>query len=254
MSERIWIDTPESVDLSLEPAGLGTRFLAALIDGLIMGGALFLLMMLSVGMGLFGAEMMGPGDLLGIGLLYAVLLLLFGLLFIAYKPFFEAIWNGQTPGKRWVGIRVVQANGLPVGIGSVIIRNLMRFVDVLPFYYMVGIISLLATRRNQRLGDLAAGTMVVYDRPAALPTVPVQLNHQPWCDLDRLREHVKRLNEADLAAARGYWARRSTMSNEVKLRIAPQVAQGLVQRMGWTEPLPPFPDDFIEEVLFVRAQ
>lgn len=80
---------------------------------------------------------------------------------------FELLWSGQTPGKRAVGIRVVTSGGYSLRLGDSLIRNLMRAVDFLPFMYGVGLLSLLLTRHSQRLGDLVAGTLVVYQQAGA---------------------------------------------------------------------------------------
>lgn len=252
---QIRIDTPESVDLALEPAGFGSRFIAALLDGVIQYVVGFLLSLVAIpsAVALISVEESGP-EALGFAVL-AILLLAFGLLFFLYKLLLEAFWNGQTIGKRVAGIRVVQANGMPAGFLAIAIRNILRIVDYLPGYYIIGSVCILATDKKQRLGDMAAGTVVVRDRPAGAPLVPVgQLTHSPRTDLNLLREYVIRLSEQDLAAARGYWERRSQMTPENRPRVALQVAQALAAKMNWPEPLPPYPDDFIEEVLFVRAR
>lgn len=250
--DPIRIDTPESVDLALEPVGLGSRFLAAVIDALVQYGVLLALLLVAVPTLSLSAAL----NELALGTMNAVLAILLlaaALLFFLYKLLFEALWNGQTLGKRAAGIRVVQANGMPVTFLQVVIRNLLRIIDYLPAYYCIGAICVLATRRRQRLGDLAAGTVVVRDRPAELPVVPDRLSHTPATDLTRLREHVLRLSEEDLLPARGYWLRRMQLDGASRARVAARVAEGLAARMGWTDPLPPYPDDFIEEVLYVRA-
>ena len=82
------------------------------------------------------------------------------LIFFVYDVAFEVLAGGRTPGKRWNGLRVVRTGGQPVGFVSSTIRNLLRVVDLLPGFYLVGIVSILVTKRNQRVGDLAAGTIV----------------------------------------------------------------------------------------------
>jgi uncharacterized RDD family membrane protein YckC len=254
MSDQIRIDTPESVDLALEPAGLGSRFLAAMIDGLIQGGAAFLLFLILIpAMAVSNAVDLFKSNVVG-GVFVAILLLLFGFLLLGYKLLLEAFWNGQTVGKRVARIRVVRQNGLPVEFLQVLIRNLLRIVDYLPMYYMVGAITILASKRSQRLGDMVAGTVVVREKRAALPATPRQLSVQPPYDLGVLREHVLRLSEADLDAARGFWERRMQLEPMARYRVAANVAQGLAARMGWQEPVNVHPEFFIETVLFVRAQ
>jgi uncharacterized RDD family membrane protein YckC len=251
--DLIRIDTPESVDLALEPAGLGSRMLAAVVDGLVQGVAVFAIIVVAIALGAM-ADPFGPGGDLVVGSVYAILLLLLGLLFFLYKLLLEAFWNGQTLGKRVVGIRVVKANGLPVDFLQVLVRNLMRIVDYLPGYYILGSIVVLASHRGQRLGDMVAGTVVVRERRAALPTVPRALSFTPPFDLNVLREQVLRLSEQDLEPARGFWERRGMFESQARYRVALSVAQGLISRMGWQEQVMLHPEQLIEAVLFVRAQ
>ncbi len=253
--DHIRIDTPESVDLAMEPAGLGSRFIAALLDALIQYAVLFLFYLVGMPIAIAAISREGSWSETTGFLIIAILLVGTGLLFFLYKLLLEAFWNGQTVGKRVIGIRVVQANGMPAGFLTIAIRNLLRIVDYLPGYYIVGAVCVLATNKKQRLGDMAAGTIVVRDRPAGAPLIPVgHLSHSPTTDLNRLHEYVIRLPEGDLVAARGYWARRHEMAPQTRPRVALQIAQGLAAAMGWPDPLPPYPDDFIEEVLFVRAR
>lgn len=253
MSEYIRVDTPESVDLALEPAGLGSRFLASLIDGLIQWTAAFLVIMFAAAIAAVDPTEVLVSGVVG-GIFLSILLVVLGFLFLGYKLLLEAFWNGQTLGKRAAGIRVVRDNGLPVEFLQALVRNLMRIVDMLPSYYIVGAITVLASKRNQRLGDMVAGTVVVRDRRTAAPIVPTQLYHQPDYDLNLLREHVLRLAESDLEAARGFWERRQTLEVTARYRVAVRIAEALAARMNWQEPLPPHPEMFIEAVLYVRAQ
>lgn len=250
MSDMIRIQTPESVDLAYEPVGLGSRFQAAFLDGLIQLGAVIVIGLLMLATGIVTGW--GKFELLG-NITFAILLLLLGLLFGVYKMLFEAIWNGQTPGKRMAGIRVVRANGLPVTFLQVVIRNLMRIVDYLPGWYALGSLCLLFSKQHQRLGDMAAGTVVVRDRKAAAPVVPVSLNREASVDLERLTEHARRLTEADLAPVRSFLQRRNQIQIEHRTRIAWQLSDSLAAKMGWQERLQQ-PEAFLEEILFVRAK
>jgi len=251
VEHEIRIDTPESVDVALEPAGLGSRFLAALVDGLIQWAFVLLLVLAGVPTFFMAA---GEDSPFGEVMIFSLLALSVALLFFLYKLLLEAFWNGQTVGKRVAGIRVVQANGLPVTFAAVVVRNLLRIIDFLPGYYVVGAICALATQKRQRLGDMAAGCIVVRERPAGAPVLPAQLSHAPKTDLTRLREHALRLSEEDLGPARSFWQRRHDMEATARTRVAAEIAAGLAHRMNWQEPLPPYAEDFIEEVLYVRAQ
>lgn len=253
MSDSIRIDTPENVDLLMEPAGLGSRFVAAVIDGLVQWGIGFLPILVTLAFSnieefeqLFDPENLG-------GFAIAILLLLWGVLFSVYKLLLEAVWNGQTVGKRTAGIRVVQHSGLPVTFFQVLIRNLMRVVDFLPLNYLIGCVCILATRRSQRLGDIVAGTVVVRERKAAVPAVPQLIEHEPATDLNKLREYVRRLSEADLNPARGFYERRDQFEAASRARLAQSIAEGLAARMSWPDPLPQVAEQFILEVLYLRA-
>lgn len=128
-------------------AGLPARFIAAALDQIVRG------LVYSVASAVFG--ILGE---VGVGL---VLILMFvGEWF--YPVFFEVLWGGATPGKRALGLAVLHDDGTPVSWTASMVRNLMRAVDFLPLFYGFGIVSLLVSRDFKRLGDLAAGTVVVY--------------------------------------------------------------------------------------------
>ena len=168
------ISTPEGVELKLPAAGLASRSLAWLIDALIKYSSLFGIAIVLQLLGDFG------GGLMLIGMF---LLLWF------YNVLFEVLNNGATPGKRAMGLRVMNINGTPVGWSGSLIRNLIRFVDVLPGCYAFGCTSVLLSDKFQRLGDLAAGTFVIHQpktrvvqkrndaEPIAL-SVPLTLDEQ----------------------------------------------------------------------------
>lgn len=158
---RHTIETPESVSLGFEVAGLGSRSLAAGTDHLI----LFLLL---IGVG----QLQGVVTLVAGRWAEAATILLASAVTFGYFAAFEAWWRGQTPGKRLVGIRVVRTTGHPVGIATATIRNLLRLADFLPPPYLGGMALILFHPRSQRLGDLAAGTLVVRDRPIDAPAAP----------------------------------------------------------------------------------
>ena len=82
-----------------------------------------------------------------------------------YFAMFEAFWNGQTPGKRWTHLRVIKDSGRPINAYDAILRNLLRIVDNLPTLYAIGIVTMLISKENKRVGDYAAGTVVVHEKP-----------------------------------------------------------------------------------------
>ena len=173
----------------LRPAGPVARFAAFAIDMLIRAVVYFILL---ISLASFGK--------LGMG----ILLILVFLLEWFYPVVFEVYFGGATPGKRVMGIVVVEDSGLPVSIGSSVTRNLLRFADFLPFFYGFGVMSMLMTRDFKRLGDLAAGTQVVYrdptDKQRKLPDVePVAPERVPPMEVQQaliaLAERSTRLTE-----------------------------------------------------------
>lgn len=160
--DRISIPTPEGVEVELVLAGLGSRLVAALLDALIMAGVL-------ISLWVVGLVVASPADLAGgvvaAGLVVGSFLVVFG-----YDTAFETLASGRTPGKRAVGLRVVRSGGDPPGFLAAAVRNLLRLVDFLPGFYGVGCLSILFTARNQRVGDLAADTLVVRERRGGMGT------------------------------------------------------------------------------------
>jgi Predicted membrane protein/domain len=148
LDTRLSLETPEGAALPLAPAGLGVRIMAFLIDMLIKSVAIIIVFTL---LGIFG----GMG--MGIALILTFLLEWF------YPVYFEVWHQGRTPGKKNLNIRVINDDGTPVTFGASLLRNLLRVVDFLPLVYLTGIITSLFNARFKRLGDLVAGTLVVYD-------------------------------------------------------------------------------------------
>jgi uncharacterized RDD family membrane protein YckC len=154
-SDDLVISTPERVAFQYEIAGIGSRFLAQIIDSLIITVILIAITILAAALG----GVFGSGEL---AILVEVIL---GFILLAgYFLVSEAAWNGQTLGKRSARLRVVGDHGEPLTIAQAAIRNLVRIVDFLPFFYGIGMLTLFINGRGKRLGDFAAGTLVVRDR------------------------------------------------------------------------------------------
>jgi uncharacterized RDD family membrane protein YckC len=162
-ADKLTIETPEQTALDFAVAGIGSRFLAIAYDAIIQ-----FLIGLIVGIGGFmalaGISTAAPKAAVWGG---AVLMLFYFLLYFGYYAMFEIMWNGQTPGKRKVGIRVIKDSGRPLTPAETIGRNLMRIVDWLPFLYGVGMVSAFMTKGNKRLGDLVVGSLVVRETALA---------------------------------------------------------------------------------------
>ncbi len=168
------IETPEGITLNLRVAGPLARALAWGADSLIKYGALWGLLM--------ALAFLGGG---GFGLWLIALFLTEWF----YPVLFEVYADGATPGKKALGLKVVHANGTPVDWPAALIRNLLRAVDFLPAFYGFGIVAMLCNRNFQRLGDLAAGTVVIYREPSgktpALPPGPALPPAVPLSPVER---------------------------------------------------------------------
>jgi uncharacterized RDD family membrane protein YckC len=217
LDDRVTIATPEGVSLELVLAGVGSRFMARLLDTVI---ELAIIFALAAGISATSA----PGSV------RAVARVLIFLVVFAYDVPFE-LWNGgRTIGKVAAGIRVTGIDGDRVGFFASAIRNIMRIIDFLPLFYAVGVTSMVSTKRDQRLGDLAAGTIVVRDRFPGLvshtpapPTVPVEAI-ATW--------DVSAIGPGELATVHQFLDRRLSLpmpvrahfANELAYRIGPKVA------------------------------
>lgn len=153
--DELVIPTPERVAFQYEIAGIGSRFLAQIIDSLVIAVVLIAITILA------GAL----GGIFQSGELAVLIEVILGFILLAgYFLVSEAAWNGQTLGKRSARLRVVGDHGEPLTLGQATIRNLVRIVDFLPFFYAIGMLTLFINGRGKRLGDFAAGTLVVRDK------------------------------------------------------------------------------------------
>ena len=162
------IETPERVPLHFALASIGNRFLACAIDHTIQLLAFALLAIAALILASFPAieQTMTTAP----KWVYAVMIILTYLVFSGYFAFFEWAWSGQTPGKRWMKLRVIREDGRPVTFWEACVRNLLRSFDMQPApFYSIGLISVFATSRDQRVGDMVAGTVVVRERETEAP-------------------------------------------------------------------------------------
>lgn len=176
--ETLTIETPEHVELQFALATIGNRFLACAIDHAIQLVAITLMVFLALRIS-GGARGLGERTASGIGegklwLLALVIFINFVLIF-GYFVIFETVWSGQTPGKRWLKLRVIKDDGRPINFFESLARNLVRGADMMPLvialpFYSVGIVSVFASTRSKRLGDFVAGTVVIKERMAEAPS------------------------------------------------------------------------------------
>ncbi len=218
----------EKIYYSYRLSGLGSRFIGLLLDTLILGVVYLVL-------GGFTAAMVGVfGDMLSetlIIVLVAVVLILYFLVSFGYFIFFETLWNGQTPGKRAAGLRVVRKTGEAVTFGNVLVRNLMRIVDALPAGNAAGMIAILFSENCQRVGDMAADTVVVREKNTDEPVLIESFSVDQEM-AERLRPAIHLVDERDFNLIRDFFARMSGLRPEAADTVAEKIARGLAGKLG----------------------
>ncbi|MDE3062716.1 MAG: RDD family protein [Acidobacteriota bacterium] len=240
-ADQLSIDTPELVPIALPVAGIGSRFVALLIDMLIWLAAVALLTLLSWWL----RPAVAAFSKISAQWQAAVYVFVLFVLNWGYFTLFEAFWGGRTPGKRLFGIRVIQRSGRSIGLLESMARNLLRFVDQIPFCYAVGAIAIFVTRQHQRLGDLVAGTLVVREQAqetplwaaGALPEVaaaagPDGLARDSGACPAFPPTAVARLTADDLMVIESFFARRLDLPEATRHDLARRLADGVLSRMG----------------------
>lgn len=235
MFEQLSVETPEQISINYQKAGIGSRFYAALLDTIILILILFLGIYVNQGMIRYLSEIFGNwlGAIGGI-IVFAM--------FWGYYMVFEIVTNGQSPGKYALGLRVIKDGGYPITFSDSAIRNLVRLADFLPSFYGVGLIVMLFSPNWQRLGDLAAGTLVVKTpriQPLSsdstlTPDIPAydvpieEFQYKDWIQLDLV-------TDSDFRRIGEYLSRRSSLLITRRNELARTIAAPLVDKMGGYE-------------------
>ncbi len=236
LDDRVLIATPEGVTIDLVLAGLGSRFVARLLDTTIQ---LVIILALAIGTALASPP----------GVVSAVVVVLIFLVLLAYDVPFEVLNGGRTVGKLAAGIRVVARGGEPVSALASATRNILRFVDFLPVAYAAGAITIVATARDQRLGDLAAGTIVVRERfPGAAKTAPAPLTVSAEAVV---AWDVSGLDQDDLVPIRQFLDRRLTLAWPVRAYFGTQLASRVAARVAGLPPAA-HPEYVLEGVIVAK--
>ena len=227
------IRTPEGIVFSQTLAGPVVRFVAWLIDGLCV-----LAIMSAFSRILRGFELVSPG------MANAVLTIAFFVLNIGFSIFLEWVWRGQTVGKKLLGLRVVDAEGMRLQFDQIVTRNLLRFVDLLPVAYVVGGLSCWLSRKCQRLGDIAANTIVIRIPVVTEPDLDQLLAGK----FNSLRQHAhlaarlrQRVTPAEAAIALQALVRRDEFDAVARLQLFEQLASHFQEKVS-------FPQDAVDGV------
>lgn len=261
---RYRVETPEQIGLEYDIAGLGTRLMAAIVDMVFL--SLIAGLVLCFGALGLTAVFASIGDEETAS---AIAIAIVGLIFFAviwgYFALFETIWHGQSPGKRWTGLRVIQDGGYPIGFAHAAIRNIVRIADFLPFLYIIGAIVMLVDSRSRRLGDLVAGTIVVKEQqevslasigadPPVIQAWPADAagrplpspSHQAFTDTS-LFPNLSRISSAEYSLLREFLQRRTLLAPDARASLALLLAQGFARRLDYT-PRGDVPEQFLQRV------
>ena len=222
---RITLQTPESVELEFTLAGIGNRAYALLIDYLVWGviligflivWAIFVNQLLDLIENLVGTKKQLQLWLTAIQLLITFFV------YVGYFVFFETLCQGQTPGKRFVKIRVIRDDGRPLRLQQATLRALLRPIDD---SFFLGVFLIIFTKREKRLGDFVAGTLVIQEeQPVASASFPVSKEAQSLATQLLSEADFARMLPEDFAVIREYLQRRSAMIPEARAELSRQLA------------------------------
>lgn len=246
-ADQLNIETPEQVELQFNVAGVGSRFVALLLDHLIQIAVILIVFfgLIFIASGASRHESVSGEEGAAAKWGIALIILFFFCLIWGYFSLFEAYWHGQTPGKRVMKLRVIKDSGRQITLFEALARNLLRYVDFLPNIYLAGVITMLCNKRNKRLGDFAAGTIVIHDirdeQPllyqsgTLLPTIsqPTPSDY-PGTALQATfpADAIAKLTPADLQLIDTFFGRALDLSLDVRAGMAQRIANGLAAKMG----------------------
>lgn len=228
MNDHLSVETPEQININYQKAGIGSRFYAALLDTLLLALIVF------IGLYVNYNFLLKFGDVLE-NWLGAISGLLVFAVFWGYFMVFEITTNGQSPGKYALGLRVIKEGGYPISFGDSAIRNLVRLVDFLPFCYGTGLIVMLINGNWQRLGDLAAGTLVVKTNRKTNVDLnqsinPIDISSDENLYSDWIQPMLVTDSEFDMI--REYLRRRPELSPIRRLELARTIGRSIAEKMG----------------------
>jgi uncharacterized RDD family membrane protein YckC len=241
----IEIVTPERVELNFPIAGLGSRFVALLVDLMVIGALITTLILVE-----FAVNRYLLADIYLVSLSSSAFLIAVAVINLGYFIIFEYLWNGQTPGKRYVKIRVMRKGGLPVNFASAVIRNLMRPVDIMLFSVAIGFLVLFLSKQSQRPGDFAAGTLVVRERNITLSDLDIYLKKPQQENLVepiRLDNRFSRLDNMDAHLLDQFMTRRGELGLDQRQELAKRIADSIRIKLKLK------PDEYESNELLIKA-
>ncbi|HKO99748.1 MAG TPA: RDD family protein [Pyrinomonadaceae bacterium] len=256
------IETPERVPLHFALASIGNRFLACAIDHALQ---VLTIILMAIAFWIV-ADYSSLGEYLASApkWLQAMLIVIVFLIIAGYFSFFEWLWNGQTPGKRLLKLRVIREDGRPITFWEALVRNLLRTFDMMPApFYSIGLISVFLSLSDQRVGDMVAGTVVVREREAEAPAF-AQVFASPVSDAALRRSFqpvdfaadVNALSEAEVEVVEVFLRRRWELADMARQWMAWRVSLPLMYKLRPSYDMASFTyEGFLEELLHrYRAQ
>ena len=263
--ETLIIETPERVQLAFALASIGNRFLAVVVDHFIQFFSIFVVAWALISLTQIGQTVQKEGfsqffDEMPKWTLAILIIVLF-LIFAGYFVFFEWIWNGQTPGKRLMKLRVIREDGRPITFWESLARNLLRLFDTFPGFvipiYSIGLITIFMSNRDQRLGDLFAGTVVVRERTDEAPTFADTFSN-PTADaaFRRVQKQtpftgdLKSVTDSEIEVVEVFLRRRWDLTERQRIWMAWRVALPIMYKIKPSYDLQTFTyEGFLEELL-----
>ncbi|WP_009633266.1 RDD family protein [Synechocystis sp. PCC 7509] len=253
---RVTHQTPESVELEFTLAGIGSRAWALVIDynvlaAILIGFLLIIWVISSLLVGSWGSFFGTRNIELWLG---AIAFITIFAIYTGYFVFFETLWQGQTPGKRLAKIRVIQDDGRLIGLQQATLRALIRSVDDT---FFVGALLIMLTKKEKRLGDLLAGTIVIQTEVSTnSASFPVSSKAQEIAmQLQQSQANFSQLLPDEFATIRDYLQRRSQMTPKAKKEVSLQLAKQTKAIIGLDKlPTPVEPDVFLEAVYLAYQQ
>jgi uncharacterized RDD family membrane protein YckC len=252
--DRLKIQTPEHVGFEYALAGLGSRTAAFLVDTVIrwflflaiLAVVLLLLRLLpALDLSKWFTDPSKPWLIW----LIALAVLTYSLVDLGYFLFFEALWSGQTPGKKRQGLRVIRIDGQPIGWLESSIRNILRAIDLIAGVYPLGIVVVFLSRNNQRIGDYAAGTVVIVERKQSAPGGREQFSTPRALTHPEMEWYVSRLKPAQYQVLRSFLERRGQMEQGHRHELARLLSHQLFKQMSKSIRINISYESFIEEIV-----
>ncbi|HZS47388.1 MAG TPA: RDD family protein [Blastocatellia bacterium] len=250
--DELVIATPEHVELYFVLASIGNRFIAAFIDHVIQ-----VIAILAVSLVVYVSNLKFPDWEFNKWLAAASILFSFGI-YVGYFALFETLWSGQTPGKRWLKLRVIRDDGRPIGFFEATVRNLIRILDMMPPAplpsYAVGVMTIILSPQSKRVGDYIAGTVVVKERSTEAPPLKeiISLSEAEARYLRKTPEktfsaNLRQLSKEEVTAVEMFMRRRYDLSVDARAQLATRLASTLCNRLK-IDPGLMSTEDLIEEI------